>query len=282
MLFRSLKDSTIIAKAYIGLGEVYINHQNLDMSEKYFTLALHINQKLKKEQEVSQIKIHLADVLTMKGNIPLSQKYLMEVFKHNDSIGDEKGLSTICINIANNFKTIESMDNAVQYYKKAFHLALKLSDSSNIFNALNDLGVCYRFSNPDSAINYYNQALYYLPNTEKNVQDIIVVKYNLANIYYRQKEFNRSTSIYDSILQICKNKKIPDGVARIYSHKAVIAEDAGNIKVAAKYIQLAVRICDSIGNNNLKLALMNQLSQIYRNAKDYKSAIDMSDKVNAL
>ncbi len=275
-------DSTIIAKAYKGLGEVYVNHQDLDKSEKYFTSALHIYQKLKKEQEVSQIKIHLADVLTMKGNIPLSQKYLMEVFKHKDSIGDEKGLSIICISIANNFKAIESMDNAIQYYKKAFYWAAKFSDSENMFNALNDLGICYRFTKPDSAINYYNQALQYLQDNEKNVQEIIVVKYNLANIYYAKKNFNKATNIYDSILQICRDKKIPDGVARIYSHKAHNAEDEGNIKESVKYVEAAIRICDSIKNNNLKLALMNQLSQIYRNAKDHKSALEMSDKVNAL
>ncbi|MFZ4548587.1 MAG: helix-turn-helix domain-containing protein [Bacteroidales bacterium] len=278
---KSIPDSAVIASGYQHIGQVYLKLQNIGLSEQNLAFSLNLYNRLGMEYESAVVRIKMGELLTLKGEYEQSQKYLMDVYKWLDQNGHTENISTVCIDIGNNFAAIGSLHEAIEYYRMASQYALNQKEYYNSASALNNVGISFRYINPDSALFYYQKALFVLKEVGKNDLEIII-RYNMANVFVKKNDYINAAAFYDSVLFICTERKIPDGVARAYSSKAMLAEKDGSIPKSVNYLHKAISIADSIGNNDLKLALMDQLYQVLRDNGNLIASSAMSDKIMAL
>ena len=274
-------DSALIASCYKQTGEIYLKRQNLNPALNNLFMALNIYSRAGMEHDMVLVKINIGKALTFKGDFEGSQKYLMEANRWLDEHGRFENLSPVCISIGNNFAETGSHREAIGYYRRAAHYALDANDNYNAATALNDAGISYRSIDPDSSLYFYRQALAILKG-DKTSDLPLIVRYNMANVYYKKHDYRNASAFSDSVLWICRERKISDGIARGYSFKAMLAENAGNIPLAEDYLNNALHISDSIGNMNLKLALMKQLYQVLREHGNLVESSALSDKINIL
>lgn len=270
-----ISDTRWQATIDLKYGELMLDKGNLYTAEKYLGEAVEILDKGSDKFKQGEAYNLYGGVLADRGDILKSQHYHFKAyvcFENTDSLA---ALGKVCNNLASNFKAQGSKNDALIYYQKALNYSLRAKDTGNITSVLNNLGIFYRTSSPDSSFNYYNKVLS-LVHPGKNSRMEIITRYNMANLYFDNKQYEKAKSVYLSLLDICRSGKNVGGVARIYISLAAFYSKTGNYPVARKYLNDAISLSDSIGDKKINTYSLNELKELYIKTKDYKDALDLS------
>lgn len=220
-------------------------------------------------------------ILNTKGDYIKAQSYYLQAYDVFDKLDKKKEKARVCIDIGWNYSEIGSKNLVHKYYTKALEIGKQLGDSLIQGTVLMNYGIVYRKTNADSALFYYQQALKIMPETSAgNIR--AKLKYNIANQYFDKKEFNKSKSVYEDLLNEGLKSKNMEVVSVGYNALAAIYLSERKIDKSLDYYNKAIRIADSIKHVSLLMKYKRELIKEYEFIGDFKNAFIESKKLKIM
>jgi len=210
-------------------------------------------------------------ISSVKGDYKNAQTYYLKAYDILEKLDKKEELGKLCNNIARNYAEVGSMDLAFKYYYKSLSFSQQIKDSVTQATVMQNIGLSYRKTKPDSSLYFYQYALKLMP--AKSTDNIRTkIKFNMANYYFDKKDFTKSKIVYQEILTDgLKNKKL-EAVSVGYNALAAIASVEKNVDLSLFYSRQAIHIADSIKHTILLMKFRNELIKEYEFIGDYKNA----------
>lgn len=160
---------------------------------------------------------------------------------------------------------------ARDYYLKSLSIHKEISREIDYAGIYNNIGLTYRYINPDSALYYYNQ----IPpqnGDSDNLQNYVIGLFNKANIYRDKKEYQTARKIYEEVYDLCKQNNILQGIPRVLFAFGDIEYEIGNKLQGITYMDEALHWCDSLGAMALKQDILKGRIYAATEMGNYKQA----------
>jgi AraC-like DNA-binding protein/tetratricopeptide (TPR) repeat protein len=223
-----------------------------------------------------------ARVLLQYGIIPLRttkpeqvQNQLIRAFDLFDSLGLQEEKIRAAIRIGNTFVAIGSKKDALRYYHLGLEVAAQIADTAHYIGLVNNIGLHYRASQPDSALYFYEKAL---SMTKASSEHALRLRYNIANIYSDRKQYDKAASIFKQILETAEHLNQPLVTAYAHCGLAGVFSNQGDFEAAIQASKNAMRITESMGEKDFIVTLLEQRYDIYKNAKKWEQALVVGEQ----
>lgn len=166
-----------------------------------------------------------------------------------------------------------------KYYRYAEQEALIIQNNSLLGVIYSALGEIYReYKNYKQAHYYFNEALKNM-RLMGDYESYAAVLVNIADLYYREKDYNTTLMLYDSALNITSMQNIK---VAIYNNIAELQYFNGNIEEAKEnYSRMLSMLDDDIDTYTLASAL-NNISSIYIGEGECDKAFEYLAKVDSI
>ena len=274
-------DTLALAQISYKLSELLISNEDYSQAETYIQEAVTSYEQLKQDYNTANAYGQFGMLFVGKKNNTRAHEYLMKAYHFYEQLDSINALGSVCVTIANNYMDMNDNANAVKFYKSAISNLTPFHNTTSLRSAYLGLGVIYRNSHPDSAMACYRKVVA-LHDSDKSSGPPTSALYNIANLYLDKKQYAKAIAEYDKVLQICRERKLAAGIARVYSGYASVYIKAGDMPAAVKYDKMAAQLADSLGFKSLTLNLLKNLKVDYQDMGDYKNAYDVSEQVRVL
>ena len=243
----------------------------LKSHEKEILKAIDYFKETKNEFAQAYCSRFYGVILSNNGDYKKAQSYYLIAFDIFEKLDKKEELGKLCNNIARNYVQIGSMDLAFKYYYKSLDISKQIKDSVTQATVLQNIGLSYRKTKPDSSLYYYETALKLMPeNSTDNIR--AKIKYNIANYYFDKKDFAKAKVVYQDLLNDgLKNNKL-EAVSVGYNALAAIYLAEKNINLSLSCYKKAIYIADSIKHTTLLLKYKAELIKEYEFIGDFKNA----------
>ncbi|MEM6686122.1 MAG: tetratricopeptide repeat protein [Bacteroidota bacterium] len=231
------KDNKLIAKAYMGLGELHRIQKNPKEALSNFRKAAQIFRSQKNERQLTNVLIDIATIYDHLEQDSLSKQTFYKAF---DRIRKYKvgNVAAFHHNLATLYKKLDQHDSAKYHYENAIKIYKKDTDTLRLFKTYNNLG------NLHQEIEEYPKALAYLQTSldlQKQTKDSLFLgnTYSALSKVYRNLNDNQKAYLYkDSAYRIrqieyVKIKKA-DRYEVDYINSKMALEKANNERIIAE------------------------------------------------
>ncbi len=164
---------------------------------------------------------------------------------------------------------------ALQYVRRAESEALRIGDSLGYANALNELGILYRFFDEyDTALAYHTKA-YKLFERLKVKQGMGEVFNNIGGVYQSRANFGKAMDYYLQALGILETLDDTAWRARVMMNIGVVYRLEGNYVMALDYQQKALELRQRFGVGKRAVALSYyNIGGVYQAQGEYGRALE--------
>jgi serine phosphatase RsbU (regulator of sigma subunit) len=204
---------------------------------------------------------------------------VMEYYTRSLALYEELKMKDDIANIyngmANNYLLHGVKDEAEKCYNKAMDLARQKPESKYYIGILS-VGLAHLRSDDkklDEATRLYEQALNCFREI-KNPTYVAMAMINLSGIYMQQNKFAEAKKMNDELIPILEESQDQYALSVAYGSKATILKSEGKIKEAIAYLNKAYDITKRMDNVAGMGSNVHELYEIYKEQKDYKTAID--------
>jgi tetratricopeptide (TPR) repeat protein len=272
----SMANSLLLVK-----GEVDYNEQQKLL--KYLPGGIFTFGKANKNYEKAQLLGSYGVILSQKGDFKQAQTLLFQAYKIYQYLDSLKAMWSVCLNIGSVYLFIGSTKEEIEYYKKAYDIAIKRNDSLQISSSLiNISGYFNDIKNYDSASYYINESLKILPPSPAYHYLKMKIDYKVADIQTNKGNYTVAESFFNSMLNNCKRDGAIEGIAMAYKGLGTVYNKTNRPKLAIDCLTKAIKIADTMGQGNLKQMLWPILINTYKSSGDYKNAYEAVMINNAL
>jgi tetratricopeptide (TPR) repeat protein len=237
---------------------------------------------------VEKFPLQRARALSLKGLLALDLgQFKVSELCFNEALvifGKENSLidgANILQNLGNLHFDLKDTIVARDYYLRSAKIQEKFSDKYFLSSIYNNIGLLYRYSNPDSALYYYNKVQ--MPDGDnEHLRSYVISLFNKANIYKDRREFEKSREIFDEVYGICKTYNIAQGIPRVLFSYGDIEYETGHFDKALDYINQSLHWCDSLGIITLKQDILFGKISMFSMKGDYKQAFLLQQEYDAI
>ena len=167
--------------------------------------------------------------------------------------------------------------SSTKYYRCAEKEAKSIEDKRLLGLIYSGLGDIYRgYNNYELAHYYFNEAL---KNMNDNQEAYAAVLVNIADLYYKEKNYDTTLILYDSALNITStlNTQIA-----IYNNIAELQYVTGNIEEAKNNYSKMLSLIDENTDTYTFVSALNSISKIYIKEGEYEKAFESLKKVDSI
>lgn len=271
-----------LARVQLHLAELLNEKGLFSDAEKYLLRAKPTMSEDKKSALYHGRMLNLQGLITMNQGrykeAELSLNQALSIFEKEKSIED---CAFALQNIGNLHFGLRDSLTARYYYLQSAAMLEKNNQSEKIASIYNNIGLFYRYSNPDSALYYYNKVP--KPNGDKSILNYYVIAlFNKANIYKDRRDFDSARVIFDEVNDICVTNKILQGIPRVLYSYGDIEYQTGHFDKAINYLNQSLFWCDSIGAIPLKQDILNGKINMYTEKGKYKEALLLKEEYDRI
>lgn len=169
-------------------------------------------------------------------------------------------------------------DSALKYVNIKLNLVESEKDTLQIATANLHLSIIYYLlENYNESIERNNIAIKYYGLKEKLLEKANAIIIG-ADFYHNLCEFDNAIDLVEEGLNIYKQINKPNGIALSYLRLSLIYQAKGNYYKALKCILNSNYLFDESLDKILRIQILNQTSEVYRELGDYKSAVEYNRK----
>lgn len=234
------KDTVSITKAYSYIGDYHQISQK-DSAYYYYQKAEKLNSLLNRNYHVGKMLFKKAYILFFEGNYIESEAQVASALLYLKKENDPEMLYVAYSLLGLNFEKLEEYQEALKYQLLA----------KNVINNINGTN-----SNIEKK---------YLYNIESSI--------NIANIYERINQYEKSIQLLNALISSRLKEKTPSNYVYILGNIGFLRMKKGIIKGTEKYFKEALNL--SIKNNfeNNKVYQLKNLGKYYAIVKDTTASI---------
>jgi AraC-like DNA-binding protein len=206
-----------------------------------------------------------------KQELVKAQFHLLRAYMVFDALDSLAHVSEVATGIANNYKTLGKLDSALWYGRLAVRMAKANGMPVVRAQAYTNFGILIQNFQPDSAIYWYKQSQALNPTLE--------VRMNLISIAIQEGDYRDVQNVLDTLMADCKAQKRWSGIALCHRQYSRIHEARGEWPLAAKELEEAVRIGDSLGIGFIAMSGRQALLEIYKKSGRLREAVQLGDQL---
>ena len=166
------------------------------------------------------------------------------------------------------------LDTSFILSKKSIEISKQLNYSYGYANALNQMGLVYKYmAKYDSALYYYKQSLILFDSLKIDSERASVLN-RMGNVYKRYGEFDKSIECFLSGLNIYQNLKDSICMSAVINNLGVLYYDMGYNDKSLEYYFLNLNIRKKINQkSNIHIVYMN-IANVYSKKGDDDKAVE--------
>lgn len=195
---RQLKNDTLKAIAYRGVGQSFWYQGNFQKSVDTIQRAIYYFKKLGDTREVSDAKMVISNIYGDQGNYEKAFEASLEALRLSETLGDEDNIVLSLAQLGELYKNIGDYETALDYYHKAFSYEPDKQGWSfrHLSNCTGDL-YC-TLQKYDSAYSFYRSGLAGHPASKTS-------RLRLAEYYLLRKNYDTSLLYFEGLYNELKN-----------------------------------------------------------------------------
>ncbi len=302
-----------------NIGLCYINKNEFKKAFEYFNKALEISKKIDYKSGLADSYYNLGNLYWKTARYEKALKFYNDALKLYQKLNDEKSASSALNNIGNTYYKMKDYKTAVRFYLKS--LTKKEKTGENPLSVLNNIAALYiKLGEYQKALHYLQKALFYCQKTDKKNLSLIysnmgsiyleinsdstAIKYlkkalklkqefndqkgisivlnKIGSIYAKQNKLNKALENYSKSYQIRKNLPDNEGISNILFNMGILYMKLKDISKAKSYLLQAETIMKQNKDYENLVKLYLKLAELEKLRKNYKAALNYSNKVVAL
>lgn len=181
----------------------------------------------------------------------------------------------------NTYRELRQHDKALELSIQAVNVLRGTNDSLYFATALANMGSNYSYTNQDSALKYYNEALA-IATALNSIYTELGCQVNIGNIYLHQYNADKMKPHFERALQLSRLIDNAEGesiASRGIAHYFLYKKDLAQAK---KFITRSLAISDSLNLQKEKFENLKSLSSILYAQQDYITAEKYLDSASAI
>lgn len=259
------------ARSISNLASIYGSLGNLDTAEILLLENFDIRKELADTSGLISTGNNLAEIYRLQGDIEkaLNQSFDVLGFTKENSL-DEASIYDI---IGNLYESMERVDEAFKYWKKAYAIRKEQKDTFGMSSSELNYGIFYSYKEKyDSAV-YYLELAIDKANTLNNNSIKAYAKNNLAGIKKDKKNYSGAKTLYLEAAKIFKENGDYGGLGNIYGNLCDIETIQENYLSAKKYCDQSLEIWNQIASVNKIRTAHLRLSIVHEKIGDLEKAL---------
>lgn len=280
-VIKTSKNDSVIMLTYDRLRRITY-YSDPKVSQQYTLKFLEFAKKRKDSFEIALGNFYLGNSYVVEHNYEYALKQYLKSAKYFETVKDSARLSSILNGIGAAYQNYGNDSLSLKYYKQSQQISKSRGDLRRSAFALNNIGNIYKNRGAlDVAKTYMEEAVNHIETTNQ-LQYIIPISINLANVYTDLKDFNKSTKIYNELLP-----KI-DTLKEVFSHGAIMRGLGnsnlvrGNNKKALHNLKRAYNIYSNSGFFDDRYDMMPDLIKAYEVNKQFASGLKLFNEYNTI
>jgi len=240
------KTQSLMASAYLFLGEEQYNDMIYTESLKNLEKALEINKNLNAKSGVGEVLNQMGFVYSNLGDYTTAVEKISEAVRIMDEEKNISGLAGAYNHLGIVLQMSGRLERALEYYNNSLKIFEELNDTLNIVALMSNIGTIYfDIKEYGKAEEYLLEALKISQKAkEKSLEGNCLL--NLANTQSLLGKIPDSLSSYKSGLEIARSLNSPDLTWKFLTGIAEYYEKAGNYDKAIELNDTALNIIDGI------------------------------------
>lgn len=203
-------------------------------------------------------------------------------------LGDKKTEAYSLSDIGSYYKHLEKYEKSYYYFKESLRIRRILGNPNDIASGYNQLGILLKQQEKfNSAITYFQKGIKIVAKNENAIKGSLMDGLGMCLMHIGK--YQSSQRYISQSLKIAENLNDSLSIARSHQNLGVIYEKQGAAKLALTEFGTAEQIYNALTNQNGILesiinqaSIYQQLGEISKADRLYKSAEDLSHKMNFL
>jgi adenylate cyclase len=298
----SLKDQKGLASLYNNIGNLYAEQDSFPLAIENLKQSLELRKVLQDTPRIARVYYNLADTYEDWGDYSAALDNAFAYREWSAYTGDPYELLNAANLMGNILSELERWEEAGIYKKQAMEMAFGLNDnweiaiaSNNMANYKDDLGEkAYDKKAYDKARTYYLEAmdlhqkalaLRLNEGDESSISasynNLGVVYKNYGSLYEAVQKQDSATYFYElalnylnRALEIRLKEQDAKGICEVYNGIGDVKRRQGKFKEALLYAQQYLAIAKDIKDGKFEQNAYKDLSKVYTELGDYKSALE--------
>ena len=247
-----------------------------------FTFAQSIINNRHEAKKTLQKAIDDLNDLNCKSSLDNAQKVLEFALKNDEDSFSAKAYNIIGLN----YEEFSDLKKALYYYNEGIKYALKANDVQQLDYLYNNTGnlFFFRLNNPKKGLEYYFKCYNYSLK-HGNKLDIAFTELNIADAYFKLKEYKKGKIYLDKIVPILKTE---NDFEMFVSYNTLLGNYYSNInenKTAEKFYEI---VLNRLKENNVEffkpneLEIYDEIYLFYKKNKNIEKALYFLEKHDKL
>lgn len=285
-LFQHLKDKWAIGLCRYEMAFNFYYMGDFNEALEYFLISRNIGFELSKRKHAVKCQIMMGVIYLLQGNYPKSAEHLQGSLLIAELLYDNEQIAEIYFNLGNLYLKQDNIVLALSYYDMARKKYELTGEEKNLAELFASMGLTYETAgNLDLAFQYYLNALN-RGLKESNNPNLPFYYINLGSLLLKQKRYTSAKEYLQKALVISEEAGNKIAEAETLLKLGNLNLLTNDISKALEYSVRANTISGEMNILDIQRASAEQLSQIYSQKSDYKSALNyykeyknLSDKI---
>ncbi|MFN8347212.1 MAG: sensor histidine kinase [Spirosomataceae bacterium] len=256
---------------------------------RYANEAHQLAKKLNNNTNLGQSYINYAILESLDGNYAKGQEYYLKALELFEQTGWERGIAICLNNIAENYKSLNQLDKALDYTFRALALNQKKEEKRGMAVNHEQIGDLYRrMGRYEESLKYLQKGLELAKTADQNYQILPQILLGIARNYNDRREFETALDYLNQATQQSQVHGEKLLQIQCYQEAANTFRLQHDFEEAKKYLLLAFETAEEFGsvvesaNLNRQMAQLAEIQGNYREAlayfQDYKTLSDSMER----
>jgi two-component sensor histidine kinase/uncharacterized protein HemY len=216
------------AKAFLNLGNIYLNESNFDKAFGCYAQSLKLFRELNFQKGIATALNNIGNLNYYKSDFKKALAYYDSSLVVRENSKDEQGVAMSYNNIGAIYKNYGSYVKGLDFYLKSLLLREKIKDKPGMATSYNNIGEIYRLINDFPKAIKYNYLSIEI-NTEIGDKQAIGTSFNnLGIIFATQGDFRNAFDFFRKSIKMRKETFDSRGLAQVYNNIGNLYTDLFN------------------------------------------------------
>jgi tetratricopeptide (TPR) repeat protein len=268
----TMKDDTNKVNTLNILSHKLEGTGSYDSSLLYAHTAEALAEKTGFESGLAKAYIHIGNIYIDRGNYPLALEYENKALTISRGKEDKAGISTALGNIGNIYNFEGNYSKALEYYFNSLSIDQELGNKNDIGIDFGNIGNVYsNEGNDPKTLEYYLKALKITQEIGDKEGSAINLA-NIGNVYHDEGNYPKALESYLKALSVEQELGDKDAMATNMHNIGQSYADEGNTSKALEYYLMSLQITKALGDKNNAAAAMDDIGSIYLLKGNYPDA----------
>ncbi|OJJ14002.1 hypothetical protein BKI52_44865 [marine bacterium AO1-C] len=273
------KDTKLLAKVQVEVGELYQSVQLYQKSLEYFKKADSIKTLQNDPTGKADVLAHIGLAYQQSGKYREALTYYdqqAQIYQQNK----QKAATVVPYRkMVECHQSLEEYNKVLEYNQKILALMQESGNKKAEIISLNNIGFAYKYlKNYPEALRNFKASLNAQRATGQATEKEIPTRVNIAVIYQNQGRYDESIALLLQTIKIAEAANKISEQAQLYDLLSVVYFNQKDYYNAEQYNKLAIATAQKINDQNTLQRAYETASFIYQAQDDFKEALDSYKK----